>query len=102
MTNITTLFTALADPTRRAIFEKLARRDLPVGQLARGLAVTRPAVSQHLKVLYEAELVIVRTEGTKRIYSINTKGVEAMRAYLDKLWDKALANFKQHIERNDT
>jgi DNA-binding transcriptional ArsR family regulator len=101
MTNITTLFVALADPTRRLVFEKLARRQMPVGEIARGLSVTRPAVSQHLKVLRDAELVAVREEGTRRIYSIDERGVEAMRSYLDRMWDRALTNFKKQVERDD-
>lgn len=102
MTNITTLFTALADPTRRELFERLTKRGMPVGELARGTRVTRPAVSQHLKVLRDAGLVSVREEGTRRIYSVEQKGVDAMRTYLDKMWDSALANFKKQAERNES
>jgi DNA-binding transcriptional ArsR family regulator len=102
MTNITTLFTALADPTRRELFEKLSRREMPVGELARGVKVTRPAVSQHLRVLLEAGLVVCREDGTRRIYSIDSKGVDTMRGYLDRMWDRALTNFKKQVERKDT
>jgi len=101
MTNITTLFTALADPTRRQLFERLAKKEMPVGELALGLSVTRPAVSQHLKVLKDAGLVTVREDGTRRIYSVDQRGVDAMRGYLDHMWDKALANFKKQVERNE-
>lgn len=101
MTNINTLFTALADPTRRELFERLTKKEMPVRELAQGMKVTRPAVSQHLRVLLEAGLVIVREDGTKRIYSIDVNGVDAMRSYLDKMWDRALANFKKQVERND-
>ena len=91
-------FAALADPTRRAIFERLARRPMSVGKLASGLEVTRGAVSQHLKVLKEAELVADRTEGTRNIYRIDPRGLQAMRAYLDRFWDRALAAFKAAAE----
>jgi DNA-binding transcriptional ArsR family regulator len=83
------------------VFEKLAKRQMPVGELARGLSVTRPAVSQHLKVLRDAGLVAVKEEGTRRIYSIDHRGVDAMRSYLDKMWDRALENFKKQVERED-
>ena len=101
MANISTLFVALADPTRRKLFERLAVKSMPVGDLAKGLPVTRPAVSQHLKVLYDAGLVTVREDGTKRIYSLDPKGVEVMRTYLDRMWDRALLGFKAAIEKKD-
>jgi DNA-binding transcriptional ArsR family regulator len=94
-------FAALGDPTRRQIFEKLAQRPMSVGKLASGLAVTRPAVSQHLKVLKGAGLVADRQEGTRRVYRIDPSGVEAMRAYLDRFWDRALAAFKAAAEAED-
>ena len=87
-------FTALGDATRRRVFERLARRPMSVGRLAHGLDVTRPAVSQHLKVLRDAGLVGVRPQGTSRIYYVDPKGIEAMRNYLDGFWDRALAAFK--------
>lgn len=99
MANQSRAFDALGDPTRRAIFERLARRPLSVGKLSAGLAVTRPAVSQHLKVLREAGLVAVDQEGTRRIYRIDPRGVDAMRKYLDRFWDQALAAFKEAAER---
>jgi DNA-binding transcriptional ArsR family regulator len=86
--------TALADPTRRAIFERLAERPAAVGELAEALPVTRPAVSQHLKVLKEAGLVTDRAEGTRRIYQLDPAGVDAMRAYLDTFWKRSLAAFE--------
>ena len=90
---------ALADPTRRAIFERLADRPQPVGALARGLPVTRPAVSQHLKVLKDAGLVVDRAVGTRRIYQLDPDGIGAVRAYLDQFWNRALAAFKLAVEQ---
>jgi DNA-binding transcriptional ArsR family regulator len=98
MTNGTDGFAALADPTRREIFERLARRPLAVGELASQLPVSRPAVSQHLKVLKEAGLVMDHPEGTRRVYRVDPQGVDAMRRYLDRLWDRALAAFKEAVE----
>jgi DNA-binding transcriptional ArsR family regulator len=89
---------ALGDPTRRAIFELLAEGPRPVGEIARQLPVTRPAVSQHLKVLKEAGLVVNRQQGTRRLYQLNPEGVAAMRAYLDRFWNHALSAFKQAVE----
>ena len=94
--------TALGDPTRRAIFERLASGPLPVGELARDLPVTRPAVSQHLKVLKQAGLVTDRQEGTRRIYQLDPTGIGAMRAYFDTFWNHALAAFKAAVEKEDT
>jgi len=93
--------TALADPTRRAIFERLADRPSAVGELARQLPVSRPAVSQHLKVLKEAGLVIDRPVGNRRIYQLNPDGVGAMRAYLDRFWNRSLAAFRLAAEQRD-
>jgi DNA-binding transcriptional ArsR family regulator len=98
MTNGTDGFAALADPTRREIFERLARRPLAVGELANQLPVSRPAVSQHLKVLKEAGLVMDHPEGTRRVYRVDPQGVDAMRRYLDRFWDRALAAFKEAVE----
>jgi DNA-binding transcriptional ArsR family regulator len=94
VTNLDNGFAALGDPTRRALFERLARRPLSVGKLAAGMSVTRPAVSQHLRVLKRAGLVMDRQEGTRRVYQVDTRGIQAMRAYLDRFWDTALAAFK--------
>jgi DNA-binding transcriptional ArsR family regulator len=91
-------FNALGDPTRRAIFEKLQHRPLAVVDISAGLPVSRPAVSQHLKVLKEAKLITLRTDGNKNIYELNREGILAMRDYLDKFWDDALANFKTLAE----
>lgn len=92
-------FAALADPTRRAIFERLADGPRPVGELARGLPVSRPAVSQHLKVLKEAGLVVDRRVGNRSIYQVNPDGLGALRAYLDQFWKQALAAFKAAVEQ---
>jgi DNA-binding transcriptional ArsR family regulator len=90
---------ALGDPTRRAIFELLADGPRPVGEIAGDLPVTRPAVSQHLKVLKEAGLVIVRPKGARRLYQLNPAGVGALRAYFDRFWNRSLASFKEVIEQ---
>jgi DNA-binding transcriptional ArsR family regulator len=91
---------ALADSTRRAIFEALAERPRAVGELARGLPVSRPAVSQHLRVLKEAGLVVDRRAGNRRIYQLDPSGLEAIRAYLDGFWNRALLAFKDAAERD--
>jgi DNA-binding transcriptional ArsR family regulator len=92
-------FAALADPTRREVFERLARGPQAVGDLARGLPVSRPAVSQHLKVLKEAGLVTDRPDGARRVYQIDPKGLGQIRAWLDQFWDVALDAFKAEVER---
>ena len=102
MTNTNRLIAALADPTRRAVFEKLRDGPRAVGEIARGLPVTRPAVSQHLKVLKDAGLVTDRSVGTRRIYYIDPKGLGAMRAWLDQFWDSALVAFAAEVERSTT
>ncbi len=89
---------ALGDATRRAIFERLARGPRSVADIAEGLPVSRPAVSQHLKVLKEARLVRVRTEGTRNFYEVDAAGLEAVRKWLDKFWDRALDAFKRAAE----
>ncbi len=94
-------FDALGDPTRRAIFELLADGPRPVGDLARRVPVSRPAVSQHLRVLKSAGLVLDRAEGTRRLYRVNPEGVGAMRSYLDRFWDQALAAFAAVVEQDD-
>jgi DNA-binding transcriptional ArsR family regulator len=90
---------ALADPTRRAIFEHLAERPRAVGELARELPVSRPAVSQHLKVLKGAGLVVDRPEGTRRIYQVDPNGLAELRAYLDRFWNQALVAYKAAVEQ---
>ena len=94
-------FAALADPTRREVFERLGRGPRAVGELAAGLPVSRPAVSQHLKVLKEAGLVSDRAEGTRRLYRVDPGGVGALRDYLDRFWDQALTAFKGVVEGTD-
>lgn len=94
MTNHGAVLTALADPTRRAIFERLAVLPGAVGELASELPVSRPAVSQHLKVLKQAGLVTDRAEGTRRVYSVDSAGVAAIRDYFDQFWQQSLARFR--------
>jgi DNA-binding transcriptional ArsR family regulator len=92
---------ALGDPTRRAIFEQLAEGPKPVGELAETLPVSRPAVSQHLRVLKSAGLVSERPVGTRRVYRIDPSGVVALRAYFEGFWDKALAAFQAAVEEEE-
>jgi DNA-binding transcriptional ArsR family regulator len=99
MTNTQQAFSALADPTRRAILERLSAGPKPVGEIARGMPVSRPAVSQHLKVLKSAGLVRDHAEGTRRVYEIDPAGLGEIRAWLDGFWDEALLAFKQEAER---
>lgn len=105
MTNHADALTALADPTRRAIFERLARSPSAVGDLARQMPVSRPAVSQHLKVLKAAGLVSDRPEGTRRVYSIDPAGIAAIRAYFEQFWKDSLDAFRaaasQPVHQND-
>jgi DNA-binding transcriptional ArsR family regulator len=91
---------ALADPTRRAVFERLRDGPMPVGELAADLPVTRPAVSQHLKVLRNAGLVQERKVGTRRIYGVELDGLAELRRYLDAFWTDVLAAFEAHV-RNE-
>ncbi len=90
--------TVLGDPTRRAVFERLAAGPVAVGEIAAGLPVSRPAVSQHLRVLKDARLVRVRADGTRRLYSVDPDGVAALRAYVDRFWATALAAYKDAAE----
>ena len=92
-------WTALGDPTRRAIFERLADHPWAVGELARELPVSRPAVSQHLKVLKDAGLVVDERSGKHRIYQLDPAGVGALRAELERFWSKALAAYKTTVEQ---
>lgn len=89
---------ALGDPTRRAILERLLEGPRPVGELARDFPVSRPAISQHLRVLKHAHLVIDRPVGNRRLYELNPAGVDALRAYFDRFWTHALAAFKRAAE----
>jgi DNA-binding transcriptional ArsR family regulator len=91
--------TALGDPTRRAIFEELAERPCAVVELARALPVSRPAISQHLKVLKQARLVTDRAAGTRRIYRLDLNGVGALRAELERYWNQALSAYKAIVEQ---
>jgi DNA-binding transcriptional ArsR family regulator len=93
-------WTALGDPTRRAIFGHLAERPRAVGELASELPVSRPAVSQHLKVLKDAGLVVDRAAGNRRIYQLNPDGVGTLRAQLDRFWNQALAAYKEVVEQD--
>lgn len=90
---------ALADPTRRTLFEVLADAPLPVGALAARLPVSRPAVSQHLKVLTDAGLVTMQPDGNRRIYAARPEGLADLRAWLDRYWDAALDGFHQEVLR---
>ena len=92
---------ALADPTRRLVFERLRGGPSPVGRLARGLPVSRPAVSQHLKVLKEAGLVSEERDGTRRVYRIDPHGLTRLRAWLDQFWESTLDAFKAEAEKSE-
>lgn len=89
---------ALSDPTRRAVFEKLRHGPQPVSVIARDMPVSRPAVSQHLKILKDAHLVSEQRDGTRRLYRIEASGLEALRRWFDMFWDDALARFAAHVE----
>jgi DNA-binding transcriptional ArsR family regulator len=92
-------WTALGDPTRRAIFECLVERPRAVGELAREVPVSRPAVSQHLKVLGDARLVVGRPVGNRRIYEVDSTGLGPLRADVERFWGQALANYKRVVEQ---
>jgi DNA-binding transcriptional ArsR family regulator len=93
------VWTALGDPTRRAIFERLVQRPSAVGELAGEFPVSRPAVSQHLKVLKDARLVFDLPAGNRRIYQVDPNGLGALRADLERFWGQGLANYKEAVER---
>ncbi len=93
-------WSALADPTRRDILERLLERPRPVGELAEDLPISRPAVSQHLKVLADAGLVVHTKDGTRRIYHVRPDGIAALRAELDRFWSQALTAFKAVVEED--
>ena len=99
MANAQAQFAALSDPTRRAVFERLRAGAKSVGEIASGLPVSRPAVSQHLKVLKQASLVADHAVGTRRLYQIDPHGLGAVRAWLDQFWDSALEAFAREAER---
>jgi DNA-binding transcriptional ArsR family regulator len=94
-------FAALADPTRRRVFERLRTGPQSVGAVARGMPVSRPAVSQHLRVLKEAGLVTDRAEGTRRLYCIDPNGLGALRQWLDQFWDNALQAYAEEVARSE-
>jgi DNA-binding transcriptional ArsR family regulator len=94
-------FTALADPTRRAVFERLRAGPCAVNVLAAGLPVSRPAVSQHLKALKDAGLVEERSQGVRRIYSVRREGLRELRDWIDSFWSDALEAFKKEVEKPD-
>ena len=89
---------ALGDATRRAILARLLTGPLPVGKLAEGFSVTRPAISQHLRVLKQANLVMYRSQGTRRVYELNPAGFDSLREYFDQFWTQALAAYKKKVE----
>lgn len=93
---------ALGDPTRRVVFKRLRGGARSVGEIADGMNVSRPAVSQHLAVLKAARLVTDRAEGTRRLYAVDQRGIVAVRDWLDGFWDKTLAAFKEAAEREAT
>ena len=96
-----TVMNALGDPTRRAVYERLRSGPRSVGEIAAGLPVSRPAVSQHLRVLKEAGLVAERREGTKRIYELSPRGLAELRAYFEQFWSKALDAYTTAAERKE-
>jgi DNA-binding transcriptional ArsR family regulator len=98
MTNAAAMLTALGDPTRQAILDRLTAGPLAVGELAAGLPVSRPAVSQHLRVLKEVGLVVDRQEGTRRLYRADPEGLALLRAHLDRFWERSLAAFTDHVK----
>ena len=99
MTYAERVLDALGDPTRRMVFKRLRAGARSVGQIAEGMDVSRPAVSQHLKVLKAARLVTDRAEGTRRMYAVDTRGLESVRGWLDGFWDDVLGAFKEAAER---
>jgi DNA-binding transcriptional ArsR family regulator len=99
MANAELVLDALGDPTRRLVFKRLRNRARSVREIADGMNVSRPAVSQHLKVLKAAGLVIVHAEGTRRLYEVDTRGIEVLRRWLDGFWDEALVAFRAAAER---
>jgi DNA-binding transcriptional ArsR family regulator len=99
MTNVELALDALGDPTRRRVFGRLGSRPRSVREIADGMDVSRPAVSQHLKVLKLAGLVVVRAEGTRRLYAVDARGIEKLQKWLDRFWNESLTTFKEVAER---
>jgi DNA-binding transcriptional ArsR family regulator len=93
---------ALGDPTRRAVLKRLRGGARSVGEIAEGMEVSRPAVSQHLKILKAARLVTDHAEGTRRVYAVDRRGIESLRKWLERFWDEALTAFKAAAEREAT
>jgi DNA-binding transcriptional ArsR family regulator len=102
MTNQHAQLDALGDPTRRAILTRLMEGPIPVGEIAREFPISRPAISQHLRILKNAHLVTDRAVGNRRLYELNVQGFEALREYLDRFWTHALAAFKKRVEESTT
>jgi DNA-binding transcriptional ArsR family regulator len=102
MAYVTEQLAALADPTRLAVFERLAKRPSAVQEIADHFPVSRPAISQHLRVLKNAGLVLDEAVGNRRIYRVNPSGIEDIRAYFERFWDDALSSFKTFIETNQS
>jgi DNA-binding transcriptional ArsR family regulator len=100
MTYVTDQLAALADPTRLAVFERLAKRPAAVQEIADHFPVSRPAISQHLRVLKDAGLVLDEAVGNRRVYRVNPTGIEEIRSYFERFWDDALSSFKDFIETN--
>ena len=100
MANVEGVLAVLADPTRRAVLERVAAGPKPVGDVARGMKVSRPAVSQHLRALKSAGLVVDHAEGTRRVYRIDPAGLGVVRAWLDRLWRDQLESFRNEVEKN--
>src|ERR1700754_4874300 len=101
MANAADMMTALGDPTRQAIFDRLSDGPRPVGELAQDLPVSRPAVSQHLKVLKEVGLVVDRQAGTRRLYQVDPAGLAVLRSYLDGMWERSLKSFEEAFRDAD-
>jgi DNA-binding transcriptional ArsR family regulator len=99
MTNVERVLDALGDPTRRLVFKRLRNGTRSVREIAQGMDVSRPAVSQHLKVLKAAGLVVVSAAGTRRLYGVDTRGLDALRGWLEGFWDETLVAFKVAAER---
>ncbi|MEU7872530.1 metalloregulator ArsR/SmtB family transcription factor [Dactylosporangium sp. NPDC049140] len=102
MTNITAMLTALGDPMRQSILDRLSNGPMPVGRLADALPISRPAVSQHLRVLKDVGLVLDRQEGTRRLYQVDPEGLALLRAHLDGVWARALESFRERVEEEET
>ena len=102
MAYVTEQLAALADPTRLAVFERLAKRPAAVQEIADLFPVSRPAISQHLRVLKDAGLVLDEAVGNRRIYRVNPSGIEEIRSYFERFWDDALSSFKTFIETNQS